>query len=74
MTVLALLAALSVALCVGSVLGYVVGHRRGARTPTWKQRTSRAYLGREAAGLVALLTVSRLQRAARRRLPRAVRR
>jgi hypothetical protein len=64
MAVLGVAAALVVAVCVG----YVLGYRRGSRTPTWRQRTSRAALGRQALGLVALVAAGELQRGARRRL------
>ncbi|MDA2892737.1 hypothetical protein PDG61_17590 [Mycolicibacterium sp. BiH015] len=64
MTALGVIAALFAAMCVG----YVLGYRRGARTPTWRQRTGRVALGRQAVSLVMLVAVSRLQRSARRRL------
>ncbi|MFB1297826.1 hypothetical protein ACAG24_020120 [Mycobacterium sp. pW049] len=64
MAVLGVVAALVAALCIG----YVVGYRRGSRTPTWRQRTSRFALGRQTVGLVALVAASRVQRSARRRL------
>ncbi|MDG4666069.1 hypothetical protein [Mycobacterium sp. 236(2023)] len=65
MTALGILVALTAALCIG----YAVGYRRGSRTPTWRQRTSRAALGRQAVGLIAMVAASQLQRAARRKLP-----
>ncbi|KWX65537.1 hypothetical protein [Mycobacterium sp. NAZ190054] len=65
MTVLALTTSLIAALCIG----YRLGLRAGRRTRTWRQRTGRAALVRQAAGLVALLAVGRLERAVRRRRP-----
>ncbi|WNG86378.1 hypothetical protein C6A87_021340 [Mycobacterium sp. ITM-2016-00317] len=65
MTVLAVTASLIAALC----LGYRLGLRAGRRTPTWRQRTSSVALARQAAGLVTLLAIVRLERSARRRLP-----
>ena len=64
-TALGVAAALVAALCVG----YLVGRRAGQRTPTWKQRTRRTALGRQAVGLIALVAASQLQRAVRRRTP-----
>lgn len=65
MAPLGVLAALVVALCIG----YVLGRRAGRRSPTWKQRTRRSALGRQAVGLVVLVAASRLQRTIRKRLP-----
>ncbi len=65
MAALGVLAVVVAALCAG----YVLGYRRGSRIPTWKQRTSRAALARQAVGLIALLAASRLQHSARRKLP-----
>ncbi|OAN41604.1 hypothetical protein [Mycolicibacterium iranicum] len=64
MTAIGVIAALVLTLGVG----YVLGYRRGSRTPTWRQRTGRVALGRQAVSLVTLLAVSHLQRSARRRL------
>ncbi|OBI33342.1 hypothetical protein [Mycobacterium sp. E2238] len=55
MTVLAAVAALTVAMCVG----YCLGRRAGARPRSWKGRTSRVALGRLAISLVVLLTARR---------------
>lgn len=65
MSVFAVVVGLVAALCVG----YHLGRRAGRRTPTWKVRTSRAALGRQAVGLVVLLAAARLERSVRRRLP-----
>lgn len=54
-----------VALCIG----YVIGRRAGQNKPTWKQRTRRTTLGRQAVGLVMLVAVSQLQRAIFKRMP-----
>jgi hypothetical protein len=68
MTVLAGIAALAMATCVGYHLG-----RRAGRTPsTWTQRTSRIALGRQAIGLLVLLTVRRIRRRYRAKYPLAV--
>jgi hypothetical protein len=64
MTALGVIAALAAALCVG----YVLGYRRGSRTPTWRQRTGRVALGRQAVSLVTLVAVSQIQRSTRRKL------
>jgi uncharacterized membrane protein YhiD involved in acid resistance len=65
MTALGVFAALVAALGIG----YLLGYRRGSRTPSWRQRTSRVALGRQAVSLVALVAASQLQRTARRKLP-----
>lgn len=65
MTALGVLAALVAALCVG----YVIGRRAGRKAPTWKQRTRRAALGRQAVGLIVLVAASQLQRTIGRRVP-----
>lgn len=65
MTALGIFAAVSAALWIG----YVIGHRRGSRKHSWRQRTSRATLGRQAVSLIALVTLGELERTARKRLP-----
>ncbi|WP_048635354.1 hypothetical protein [Mycolicibacterium aurum] len=65
MTALGVFAALVAALCIG----YVLGRRAGQRTPSWRQRTSRAALGRQAVGFIALVAAGRLERTVRRRFP-----
>ncbi|BBY75856.1 hypothetical protein MPRF_27550 [Mycolicibacterium parafortuitum] len=65
MTAFGMLAALAAAAC----LGYAFGYRRGARTQPWRKRMSRPALARQATGLITLVALSQLQRAAHRRLP-----
>lgn len=65
MTALGMFAAVSAALWIG----YVIGHHRGSRQHSWRQRTSRATLGRQAVSLIALATLGELERTARKRLP-----
>ncbi|MBV5245943.1 hypothetical protein KUF57_20600 [Mycolicibacterium sp. PAM1] len=65
MTALGLFAAVSAALWIG----YLIGHRRGSRKHSWRERTSRATLGRQAVNLIAMVTLSELERTARKRLP-----
>ncbi|PRC46917.1 hypothetical protein C6A85_87635, partial [Mycobacterium sp. ITM-2017-0098] len=65
MTALGVFAAVVAALCIG----YVLGRRAGQRAPTWKQRTRRTALGRQAVGLIALVAASQLQRAIGKRVP-----
>ncbi|MGP4058748.1 hypothetical protein ACTWP6_28640 [Mycobacterium sp. 4D054] len=70
MTLLAVAASLVAASLLATLcVGYRLGLRAARRTPTWRQRTSRVALARQALGLVALLAVSRLERSTRRRLP-----
>jgi Kef-type K+ transport system membrane component KefB len=64
-TALGVLAAMVVALSIG----YVIGRRAGRRGPTWKQRTRRRALGRQAVGLVVLVAASQLQRSIGKRVP-----
>ncbi|WP_082942823.1 hypothetical protein [Mycobacterium sp. 852002-40037_SCH5390672] len=58
MTVIAVVAALATATC----LGYYLGRRAGSTRPSWKKRTSRIALGRQAVNLVAMITARRIQR------------
>ena len=51
MTVLAAVAALTMATCVG----YYFGRRAGSTPSTWRKRTSRIALGRRAANLLVLV-------------------
>ena len=57
MTVLAALAALTLATCVG----YYFGRRAGSTPSTWKKRTSRIALGRRAANLLVLVAARRIR-------------
>ena len=70
MTALGMFAAVSAALW----LGYVIGHRRGSHKQSWRQRTSRATLGRQVVSLATLVTLGELERATRKRLPALLRR
>nr|WP_324685242.1 hypothetical protein [Mycobacterium sp. 94-17] len=58
MTVIAALAALAAATCVG----YHFGRRAASTAPGWRKRTTRIALGRQAIGLLALITARRIQR------------
>ena len=58
MTVIAAIAALAIAACVG----YHFGRRAASTRATWKQRTSRIALGRQAFNLLAIFTARRIQR------------
>ncbi|UXA16910.1 hypothetical protein [Mycobacterium sp. SMC-4] len=57
MSVAAALLALTAALTVG----YLWGHRAGARTPSWRRRTSRTALVRQAAGLATVFAMYKLR-------------
>ncbi|MCV7380688.1 hypothetical protein BST11_04705 [Mycobacterium alsense] len=61
MTVLAGIAALTVAACVG----YYVGRRTGSAPTTWRKRTSRIALGKLAIDLLVALTARRIRRRVR---------
>ncbi|WP_406813519.1 hypothetical protein [Mycobacterium sp. M23085] len=57
MTVTAAFVALATATCIGYYFG-----RRAASTPSsWKKRTSRIALGKQAISLLAMITVRRIQ-------------
>ncbi|MFZ0718276.1 hypothetical protein [Mycobacterium sp.] len=58
MTVLAAVAALTVATCVG----YYFGRRAGSTPSTWRKRTSRIALGRRAADLLVLVAARHIRR------------
>ncbi|AFM18748.1 hypothetical protein Mycch_4025 [Mycolicibacterium chubuense NBB4] len=51
-----------------AVIGYHVGRRAAVPSPTWRQRTRRSALGRQAIGLITLLAVGELERTMQRRL------
>ena len=74
MTALAVISALVTTLCCCYFLGYHFGRRAGSTRPSWKQRTSRAALGKRAIGLVVLITARRIQRSfpAHRAVPAVV--
>jgi hypothetical protein len=56
-TLIAVIAALATAACTGYYFG-----RRAASTPTsWRKRTSRIALGRQAINLLAMITARRIQ-------------
>ncbi|HEX5253174.1 MAG TPA: hypothetical protein VFW69_04745 [Mycobacterium sp.] len=57
MTVIAAIAALATATCIG----YHFGRRAASTPPTWKKRTSRIALGRQALNLLAMITARRIQ-------------
>lgn len=65
------MSALGVMLLVVAALGvgYHAGRRGAARTPSWRQRTRRTALGRQALVLALLMAVSQVERSAQRRLP-----
>jgi hypothetical protein len=69
MSAVGVLAAVLAALAVG----YVYGRRSTAARPTWRQRTTRLALGRQAAGLAVLQAAAQLQRRVERRLPGSAR-
>jgi hypothetical protein len=50
-------------------VGYQVGRRTATQPPTWRQRTRRIALARQAFELVTLLAASQLQRKLQRRMP-----
>ena len=56
-TVIAAIAALAIAACVG----YYFGRRAASTPPSWKKRTSRIALSRQAFNLPALITARRIQ-------------
>jgi CDP-diglyceride synthetase len=58
MTPIAVICVVVAALCIG----YHFGRRAGSRPSTWKKRTSRAALGRVAAGLIVSMIARRVQR------------
>lgn len=57
-TVIAAICAASAAACIG----YYLGRRASTTRPSWKKRTSRIALGRQAINLLAIITARRLQR------------
>ncbi|MGV0040551.1 hypothetical protein [Mycobacterium colombiense] len=57
-TVIAVFAALATAACIG----YYFGRRAAATPPSWKKRTSRIALSRQAVHLLAMITARRIQR------------
>lgn len=57
MTVFAAIAALATAACIG----YYFGRRAASTPPSWKKRTSRIALGRQAFNLLAMITARRIQ-------------
>lgn len=57
MTVIAAIAALATATCIG----YYLGRRAASTPPSWKKRTSRLALGRQAFTLLAMITARRIQ-------------
>jgi hypothetical protein len=73
MTALAVISALVTTLCIGYHLGRRAGSTRPFWKPrtSWKQRTSRAALGKRAIGLVLLITARRLRRSFPAQLPLA---
>lgn len=59
---------MAIALLAAMLVGYVIGRRAAAKAPSWRQRTTRTALGRQAIGLVALATVSQLERTVQKKL------
>lgn len=57
MTVIAAIAALAAATC----FGYYLGRRAASTRPSWKKRTSRVALSRQALNLLAMITARRIQ-------------
>ncbi|OBJ08955.1 hypothetical protein A5623_28210 [Mycobacterium colombiense] len=57
MTVIAVIAALATATCIG----YYFGRRAASAPPSWKKRTSRIALSRQAVNLLAMITARRIQ-------------
>lgn len=57
MTVIAAIAALAMAACIG----YYFGRRAASTPPSWKKRTSRIALGRQAVHLLAMIAARRIQ-------------
>lgn len=55
-------------------VGYQAGRHANPRVPTWRQRTRRAALGRQALALAVLMSAARLERSVHRRLPPLARR
>jgi hypothetical protein len=56
-TVIAAIAALAIA----AAFGYYFGRRAASTPPSWKKRTSRLALGRQAVNLLAMITARRIQ-------------
>jgi hypothetical protein len=56
-TVIAVIAALATAACIG----YYFGRRAASTPPSWKKRTSRIALSRQAVHLLAMITARRIQ-------------
>lgn len=56
-TVIAAIAALAIAACIG----YYFGRRTASTPPSWKKRTSRIALGRQAFNLLAMIAARRIQ-------------
>ena len=56
-TVIAVIAALAIAACVG----YHFGRRAASTPPSWRKRTSRIALSRQALNLIAMITARRIQ-------------
>ncbi|MEW5808326.1 MAG: hypothetical protein AB1925_02645 [Actinomycetota bacterium] len=52
------------------LFGYYLGRRSPARSLSWRQRTTRPALARQAITLLALVALSQVQRSAGRRRPR----
>ncbi|GAB1813123.1 hypothetical protein [Mycobacterium sp. MUNTM1] len=57
MTVFAVIAALATAGCIG----YYFGRRAASAPQSWKKRTSRVALSRQAINLLAMITARRIQ-------------
>lgn len=57
MTVIAVIAALATAACIG----YYLGRRAASKPVSWRKRTSRIALGRQAINLLAMITARRIQ-------------
>jgi hypothetical protein len=69
-TVVAVICALATATCIG----YYLGRRAGSKPSTWKKRTSRIALGKQAMSLLVLITVRRIRHGFRdERLPGVLR-
>jgi hypothetical protein len=57
-TVVAVICALATATCIG----YYAGRRAGSKPSTWKGRTSRIALGKQAMSLLVLMAARRARR------------
>jgi hypothetical protein len=61
------------ALATATCTGYYLGRRTGSRPSTWKKRTSRIALGKQAMSLLVLMTARRVgQRLGRQRALRGL--